>query len=80
MAKVIHVTPLLQMPGFFRRLPLILGFYQTTQPFFLKKQESVIFFNALFQCSPYQAVTGKIYRLKQQQATVLTAYNLLMVY
>ena len=32
------------------------------------------------QCSPYQAVTGKIYRLKQQQATVLTARNLLKVY
>ncbi|KAK2557034.1 hypothetical protein P5673_020885 [Acropora cervicornis] len=31
-------------------------------------------------CSPYQAVTGKIYCLKQQQATVLTACNLLMIY
>ena len=34
----------------------------------------------LAQGSPYQAVTGKIYCLKQQQATVLTACNLLMVY
>ena len=32
------------------------------------------------QCSPYQAVTGKIYLLKQQQATFLAACNLLMVY
>ena len=32
------------------------------------------------QCSPYEVVTGKIYHLKQQQATVLTACNLLMVY
>jgi len=31
------------------------------------------------QCSPYQAVTIKIYLLKQQQATVLAACNLLMV-
>jgi len=38
------------------------------------------FFTILMQCSPYQAETGKIYRFKQQQATVLTAYTLLMVY
>ena len=31
----------------------------------------------LGHCSPYQAVTGTIYRLK---ATVLTAHNLLKVY
>ena len=33
-----------------------------------------------WQCSPYQAVTSKIYGLKQQQATVLTNHNLLIFY
>ena len=37
-------------------------------------------FTGRTQCSPYQAVTGKIYCLKQQQVTVLTACNLLKVY
>mgnify|MGYP000261865388 CR=1 FL=1 len=36
-------------------------------------------FDSPKQCCPYQVVTGKIYRLKQQQATVLTACNLLKV-
>ena len=36
--------------------------------------------SCFFQCSPYQAVTGKINHLKQQQATVPTTCNLLMVY
>ena len=40
---------------------------------------NVTHFFLIFQCSPYQAVTGKIYRLKQQRVTVLTAYNLLKV-
>ena len=34
----------------------------------------------VMQCSPYQAVTGKIYCLKQQPATVFTARDLLRVY
>ena len=72
-----HPLPLLLL---LIEVSLSYPYFSTITDVFMRNIKILRDVDIVTQCSPYQAVTGKIYRLKQQRATVVTPCNLLKVY